>query len=97
MKKILEKIEFLIYLRQQMHGLLKAAPDTLKSLAAPQIEYLSLQQLADKCLVSTRQAWRWLEEERIRPTVYFGSSPYFALDHVEDAMNSGRLRRRRKR
>jgi hypothetical protein len=95
MKKTLDKIDFLIYLCQQIHGLLKAAPDTLKSLAAPQIEYLSMQQIADKCFVSMRQVRRYLDEGRIQP-VYFGASPYFALDHIEDAISRGDLRMRKR-
>jgi len=94
MKKLITKIEYLIDLCQQIHMLLKAAPETLKSLAAPGFEYLSVQDVADKCLVSGRQARRWLDEGRLRPAAYFGASPYFALHQVEEALVSGQLKRR---
>lgn len=95
MKKLYEKIEFLIYLCQQIHDLLKAAPDTLKSLAAPQIEYMSLQDVADKCFIKLRQAERYLTDKRIEPSIYFGARPYFARDYVEEILRSGELRRRK--
>jgi hypothetical protein len=97
MKKLLERIEFLIYLTQQIYKFLQDHPGALQPLTTAQVEFISVQQLADKCYVNKRQVERWLHDEKIKPSKYIGSSPYFATDYIEDALLTGKLRIKKRR
>lgn len=96
MKKLIAKIEFLVDLCQQIHSFLKAAPEIFKTLAAPQIEFLSQEQFAKKCMVTTRQVRRWVYDNKIIPAAYIGSSPFYSVRDIEEAMASGKLSGRQK-
>jgi len=95
MKRLLERIEFLIYLIQQILRLLKDNPAALQPVILKEPVLISVQQLADKCYVRPRQVQRWVHDEKITPSKYIGSSPYFDLDYIEDALTSGKLRIRK--
>ncbi|MCX2478350.1 hypothetical protein OQY15_04565 [Pedobacter sp. MC2016-15] len=97
MKKLFEKIDFLIFLVQQIYKLLQRDKDPSIELVSPQQNLLSAQQLADRCLVQTRQVRRWVQDKKIEPTKYIGASPYFAADYIEEAFVTGRLRIKKRR
>lgn len=97
MKKLLERNEILIHLCQQILKLLIEHSGSGKSLILPQPVFLSVQETADRCLVSTRQVQRWVKANKITPQKWIGASPYFALDYIEDVLNTGSLRLRRRR
>jgi hypothetical protein len=97
MKKLLDRIEFLIFLTQQMYKFLQEHHATLEPPPTDHIGFISVQQLADKCYVQKRQVERWVHDEKIKPSKYIGSSPYFAADYIEDALLTGKLRIKKRR
>lgn len=97
MKKLLEKFEFLIHLSQQILKLLMDHPQIPKSAIKSQQIFLSVDQLAEMCLVQPRQVRRWRQANKIVPQRWIGSSPYFSLEYIENALDTGVLRMRKKR
>jgi len=97
MKKLLERNEFLIYLCQQIIQLLLDHRDKSKPFITPPPVFMSVQDVADKCFVTTRQVRRWVDADKIVPQKYIGSSPYFALDYIDNALETGVLRMRKRR